>query len=70
MRRGSTRARARAAKIIIARRYQWVLGNIFLFDNLSLASKLSPVELEMSNVCSTQVIVLCEGGDLQKVEGI
>jgi hypothetical protein len=45
-RRGSTRARARAAKIQIARRYHWVLGSIFLFDNLSLASKLSPVELE------------------------
>ena len=34
------------------------------------APRPSPVELEMSNVCSTQVIVLCEGGDLQKVEGI
>jgi hypothetical protein len=37
-------AAPRAAEI--ARRYQWVLGSIFLFDNLPLASKLSPVELE------------------------
>ena len=39
-------AAPRAAKIQIARRNQWVLGSIFLFDNLSLACKLSPVELE------------------------
>jgi hypothetical protein len=35
-----------APKIELARRYNWVLGSIFLFDNLSLASKPSPVELE------------------------
>jgi hypothetical protein len=34
------------ARSQIARRYNWVLGSIFLFDNLSLASKLSPVEIE------------------------
>jgi hypothetical protein len=61
-RRGSTRARARSAKIQIASRYQWVLGSIFLFDNLSLASKLWPVEVETWNVCWSEVIVLCEGG--------
>jgi hypothetical protein len=44
--RGFTRARACAPEIELARRYNWVLGSIFLFDNLSLASKLSPVELE------------------------
>ena len=36
--------RARAAKIQWARRYDCVLGTNFLFDNLSLASKLSSVE--------------------------
>jgi hypothetical protein len=44
--RGATRARARTAKIQMAKRYNWVLGSIFLFDNLSLASILSPVEHE------------------------
>ena len=44
--RGATRARTHADNIQLARTYHWVLGSIFLFDILSLASKLSPVELE------------------------
>jgi hypothetical protein len=59
---GSTRARARAAEIQWARRYECVLGTNFLFDNLSLASKLSSVERETRNLFSTGVIAEHEGG--------
>jgi hypothetical protein len=40
------RARARSDEIQLARRYDCILGSNFLFDNLSLASKLSSVEHE------------------------
>jgi hypothetical protein len=43
---GSTRARAWADEIQLARRYDCVVGSNFLFDTLSLASKPGSVELK------------------------
>jgi hypothetical protein len=67
--RGATRARTSADKIQLARRYHWVLGSIFLFDNLSLASKLCSVEVETWNVCSAGVNVDCEAAFIWQLPG-